>query len=733
MGYSPFSRARLRRVVLALFSLACFMIIVLPSGSALFAPVQASAAYIAEDIDEDGEIAPGQPAGWDRVDGSAAGIDTHPSTPNDEQRIAAATDCLGWSTRRIRYTSDGVIHLEGCGQIFTLTQVAEALRDPSKLELVDPENRIWFLKVNLKVEEGAQLHVIGGSGDARWLRLRSDDTGAVWLRAENGTLAFDSTRVTSWDATRNTFDTDYEVKPDGSGGRAYIAARSVLTKGRQTAAPTACSVNGGTREPYEATMNVFNSEIAHLGYNAPESYGLIWKVYYKPSATDPNDTPPPGRQLYEKVDIFGNVTGSAFHHNYFGAYTFGGYCMNWTNNLFEHNIQYGLDPHDDSDSLVISNNRFFDNGNHGVICSVYCSKIVITHNQSARNRHGIMIHRRVDQALIENNVVNDNREAGIAIFDSHNAIVRNNTVRNSGTAAVRLSVGSSGNLIEENTLIGLDANGVGSGYIVYTYQGSDAPTEPGDGQPKHNTFRNNQMTGYKTPVLKIDDAPTNLFESNAVSGPNVGFEFEYGTGNIVAGTQFSASLVTHVNTIGLSSSPISTIVRNSEIGTTITIKHDQYSSTQLEDTRHLTWALPETGMPTNAGKSASTLMLNTTNSGTKEVVTTIDLAVTPGAGTVAVAPTTWQTSAPFSKSWTETSSTATGAVAHRVGNLPAGECFTVAANSTTLGQFTANNAGQINFSYTGGYSSPISFTVFKAASCPNQPLPNYFYLPIIRP
>lgn len=707
------------------------IIVVLPASSAPLVPAQVSAAI--SGIDEDGEIAPGRAAAWDRVDGAPAGSDTRQGTPDGEQRVAAAGDCLGWPTRRVRYTSDGVIHLEGCGQTFTLSHVAEALGDTSKLELVDAARKIWLLKVSLKVEEGATLNVIGEGGDVNWLRLRSDDSGAVWLRAENGTITIENTRVTSWDAARNTFDMDYAVAPDGSGGRAYIAARSVLTKGRLTAPPTACSVNGGTREPYEARMNVLNSEIAYLGYNAPESYGLIWKVYYKLDPSDPSDAPPPGRQLYAMVDIFGNGSGSTFRHNYFGAYTYGGYCMNWTGNLFEGNIQYGLDPHDDSDSLLISNNRFFDNGNHGVICSIYCSNIVITNNEVLRNRHGIMIHRRVDQARIENNISADNREAGIAIFDSHSSIVRNNVVRNNGTAAVRLSVGASGNLIEDNTLIGLSASGTGHGYVVYTYQGSDLPTEPGDGRPKNNIFRNNQMTGYKTPVLKIDDASSNLFDSNAVSGPNTGFEFEYGVGNIAANTMFSASLLTHVNTIGLPSLAASTIVRDGEVGKTITINHDRYSTTRLEDTRHRIWSLPETGLRTDAGKGASTLTLNTDNSGTSELITTLDLAVMPGAGTISVAPTMWQNAAPFGKSWTETSGTTGGAVAHSVGNLQTGQCFTVTANSAVLGTFTANDSGRINFSYSGGYGSPITFGVAKGSNCPSQPQLKHFYLPVVRP
>src|SRR5262245_18917533 len=70
---------------------------------------------------DDGDIPPGQPAAWDIVA-------DEPSTPAAAPaRVAASpTDCLGAPSRQIRYTSDGVIHLEGCGQSFTLSQVAAA-------------------------------------------------------------------------------------------------------------------------------------------------------------------------------------------------------------------------------------------------------------------------------------------------------------------------------------------------------------------------------------------------------------------------------------------------------------------------------------------------------------------------------------------------------------------------------------------------------------------------------
>jgi parallel beta-helix repeat protein len=657
-----------------------------------------SGAAVPQSDSED--VAAGPPAAWDVVDSPQ---DQAPDVASASAGAVAATDCLGLPTRRIRYTSDGVIHLEGCGQTFRLSDVRAAGIGADKLDLVDPANKIWFLKVKLKVEEGATLDIVGGmGGDANWLRLRSDSASGIWLRAENGNLLFQNTKVTSWDAVQNGPDTSVAVAPDGSGGRSYIAARSVLTKGRPTAAPTACSVNGGSQEPYEGRMSIVGSEIGYLGYDAAESYGIAWKVYYKVNPADPSDAPPPGRQLYALADIFGNVAGSSFHHNYFGSYTFGAYCMSWTGNTFANNIQYGLDPHDDSDYISISGNTFRDNGNHGVICSVECDHLVITNNQSYRNEHGIMVHRNSNGALIEGNTSRDNRGAGIAIFDSHDAVVRDNSVANNGESAVRLSVGSSRNLIENNTLTGLSASGAGPGYVIYTYKGSDLPTS-GDGQPKQNTFRNNRLTGYKAPLLKIGEATANLFESNTVAGPVSDIAFSKATGNIV---------------------------RNTEPGKPFRIRLDVASSITLEDTRNAAWMMSASSLGTLVAPSGSRLDLTYANAGSSVVATTLDLVVRLPNGSLVVQPRIWDAS---TRAWDETSSTTRGLVAHMVGGLVIGGCYAVTANGEPVGTFTAGSDQRIAFGYSGGYNGTVGFAITRAAQCSAAFAPTRLVLlPLVR-
>jgi parallel beta-helix repeat protein len=375
--------------------------------------------------------------------------------------------------------------------------------------------------------------------------------------------------------------------------------------------------------------------------------------------------------------------------------------MNWTGNTFANNIQYGLDPHDDSDNLTITGNTFRDNGNHGVICSVECSNLVIAYNQSYGNLHGIMIHRNVNGARIEGNTSFNNREAGIAIFDSHDAVIRGNTVTNNGESAIRLSVGASRNLIENNTLTGLAAGEAGDGYVVYTFKGSDSPSS-GDGLPKNNIFRNNRITGYKSPVLKIGEATGNLFVGNTISGPIPTFAFDHAPANSI---------------------------QDSEVGKTIDIALDAGSATTIRDSRGYVWQFSRSGLSTTVGSDASSVNLTFANTGGSVAVTTLDLAVRPTNGAVVVESAIWGAD---NRSWSERSSSIANLVTHTVGGLKAGVCYSARANNTGIGRWMASSAGRISFSYSGGYGGPVMFVVARANGCASPAPPRQIFLPIIK-
>ena len=166
-------------------------------------------------------------------------------------------------------------------------------------------------------------------------------------------------------------------------------------------------------------MDIRRSEMAYLGHYAAEAYGLTWKV----SGNGPG--------LYDRVDVLGEVTDSHIHHNYFGIYTYGGHGIRIVNNQINDNVMYGIDPHDDSDFLLIDGNDVHDNGTHGIICSQRCDNIVIRNNFSHDNGgNGIMLHRNTNDSLVEGNLCRNNADSGLAVFDSHRNVVRRNILQN---------------------------------------------------------------------------------------------------------------------------------------------------------------------------------------------------------------------------------------------------------------------------------------------------------------
>ena len=217
--------------------------------------------------------------------------------------------------------------------------------------------------------------------------------------------------------------------------------------------------------PRQSTMNIVDSDLGFLGYNGAESYGVAYKARGCGAST-PN--------ICDVLDVFGKQTGSTFHDNYMGTYTWGAKDMVFDRNIYTHNKYYGLDPHDDSDYLTITNNTFSENGNHGLICSQRCDHLVIRGNTSRHNTsataetHGIMLHRGVTDTVVENNIVENNSTGGgIVVFDSVGNSIKGNTITGN-KYGLRFSVGTKDLVVSGNTVKG------SLRHAIYTYKGSDA-------------------------------------------------------------------------------------------------------------------------------------------------------------------------------------------------------------------------------------------------------------------
>ena len=307
--------------------------------------------------------------------------------------------------------NSNTIYIKGGGSVVTLTKIRTALQN-NKDMLEEQKPGEWILRSNLYI--GKNVTLVVDKSETSYLKLKSDDSGHIWVRSQGGNILISNTKITSWDETKNSPDMKY------IDGRSFIVAKS---SGR---------------------MDVINSEIGFLGYEGlPRrggpfggSYGLSWKIT---SGT------------FENNLLTGSLVNSLIHHNYFGVYTFGVTGLVIKNNKVFENIQYGIDPHDDSNNLLITANESYSNGNHGIIISKRCVNNEISQNISRNNRlHGIMLDRNSNNNIVKDNVIFGNVD-GIALYESNNNLVfQNNIYQNK--QGIRLNQKSSLNYIEKNKI-----------------------------------------------------------------------------------------------------------------------------------------------------------------------------------------------------------------------------------------------------------------------------------------
>ena len=325
----------------------------------------------------------------------------------------------------------------------TLGEVAAALVNPLYLTNSGAE---WTLSANLHVLQTARLLV--QSPEVTILRLAVPATPGCGdtpsascsvLFTTGGHIRILNTAVTSWNSITSTVDTNYVD------GRSYLLA-----------------LEGGT-------LDIVGSNVSYLGWNAGEGSGIS----YRKRATDSDET----------TGATGSIQNSTIHHNYFGMYSYAAYRVQITGSTFRDQIYYGIDPHTGSVEFTVANNTVHNNGKHGIIFSRDCLRNVIRDNIVYDNvNHGIMLDRGSNQNTISNNLVYGNDDA-IAIFQSANNIIENNTLRNNNRG-VRINATydqndeydgiSSGNTVRNNTISD------SSQYGIYLYERADGNTISGN-------------------------------------------------------------------------------------------------------------------------------------------------------------------------------------------------------------------------------------------------------------
>ncbi|CAN0426203.1 unnamed protein product, partial [Ectocarpus sp. 12 AP-2014] len=419
------------------------------------------------------------------------------SKPDCDSDIEVSIRYAGTTKRLYLESADG----ETRGGCVTLGQIWENRAGKAPLYAVDPDSGdvsetatgTWLLTEELYVEDGITLKVYGTDegGDADELRLLSTSDTYINLRAHGGSLDFVGTKVFSWDTSTNSPD------EDETDGRSYISAVSeIVTDEDETCEGNAKNTMG------EARMDIESSEIGYLGFQDSESYGLTWKV--RGFCKDKSNP-----EIFDDVNVYGNMYDSDIHHLRFGLYTYGHQQGDWRRNKMHDNSGYGFDPHDDSDFLTIHDNEVYNNGYHGIIASKRCNGVSIQGNEvygGAETSAGIFLHRSSDDAIVKGNYVHDNGDAGLAMLESFNADVSENTFENN-KYGVRFSVGCADNVFSNNTISN------NAEYNAYSYLGSDEPDVLSSGRSQNNVFSQNSFSGAEE-TIKIKEADGTQFLDN---------------------------------------------------------------------------------------------------------------------------------------------------------------------------------------------------------------------------
>eukprot|EP00752_Nemacystus_decipiens_P017747 g15914.t1 len=447
-------------------------------------------------------------------------VGTEATSPSPTPSISTA--CSGGDAT-IRFASE-TAYFEGggCGTL-SLMYEAQGGSDGPLVVLDDSDGALpagtaptgrWLLTRNLRVVNGVtlELHGSDAGGDCDVLRIESTDDKYFELRGYGGNLSFRNTIVTSWDTDAGE-EREYDGEP-----RSFIRCVTQFDDSDKWTCDGASDVEMG-----ECRMDIIESVMGNMGYLDSESYGLTWKV--RGFCVDLSNP-----EIFDDHNVYGDIIDSEIYGMYYGHYSYGHQDGVWTGNIMRNNVQYGFDPHDDSDNLEIAYNTVYGNGNHGIIASKRCNDVSIHDNEvydGGPDAVGIFLHRSSDDALVYNNYVHDMPDAGLAIMESFNAEIYDNVFENT-QYGMRISVGGANNYVHGNKF------DVFSDYGIYTYEGSDAPDTDSDGKPKNNKFEGNTVSGGKIGV-HLEAAVDNEFDGNTFDVEV--FEFEDSTGTIWTGNE----------------------------------------------------------------------------------------------------------------------------------------------------------------------------------------------------
>ena len=205
---------------------------------------------------------------------------------------------------------------------------------------------VFLLRVSLVQAPGTVLELAAPA--VRQVRLLDDPE--VYLSAMGATARFTGVTVTSWDPERG---------------------RPAANRGQR---PFVEYADG-------SDLRITRSTFAYLGSDRASAYGVNWRR------------------------STGGASGSVFHHNFFGAYSYQAHDLVFRGNVFRDNQVYGLDPHTGSTRLVVEDNQAFRNKAHGIVFSEDVTDGVVRRNRTyANGGNGIVLDERSDRNTVSGNL-----------------------------------------------------------------------------------------------------------------------------------------------------------------------------------------------------------------------------------------------------------------------------------------------------------------------------------------
>lgn len=407
---------------------------------------------------------------------------------------------------KIEYRPElNAITVVGNMAVVDIPSIQRIINDPAVLE--HEGNGVYVLKASLELKRHTVLLIEGPQ--VTWLKMKSDEKGAVRIFGDSANIGISETKITSWDPKLN------DVDRNADDGRAHIR------------------VNNGR-------MDIVKTEVAFLGQPKLRNsgggvYGLSWRIE--------------NSARFERELTTGTFEENNIHENYMGFYSFGATAMVIRNNQVYSNMEYGLDPHDDSNNFIVEFNDVHDNGNHGIIFSRRCVNNIIRNNKSYNNAlHGIMLDRESNYNSIYDNVVTGNTD-GIALWRSDlNAIYNNEVLENK--RGMRLNRRAADNVIYDNTI------NASTQYGVYLYEESRANwfirNQMDDNRvgiyirSLNNYIFNNdviysdRLNRSKHAIYLTEEASANQIAQNRLSGYQTGIYLKTGPDEFIANNTFQS-------------------------------------------------------------------------------------------------------------------------------------------------------------------------------------------------